>query len=238
VSASDASVIVNEINCKDGTTNHSTPDGDWFEVVVVGNGTWSSTVDMRGWQFKVIDTNGNGYFKLSTNSYWSNVRAGTIITFHEDNTAGGGADTSILGTNNFNTLGWGHTNVYTHDAAFIDVGWASHDPGFALDNSNSQVAVENSAGAVVFGPAGEGVAPASGVGSDEVFKLQADPSPSITNNSAFYADGSTDTFGRPNEWTTGGLPNKQSFLVFVPEPSGLLLALGALPLLGMRRRRA
>ena len=236
-SAHGATVLVNEINCK---STGATPSGDWFEIVVVGNGAAYSTVDMRGWQFR-IDNNalpGQGYFKLSNDSYWSNVRAGTIITFCEDETNPTGAATSILGTDNFSTLGWGHTNVFVGDTTYIDTTWALHDPGFPLDQNATQIAIQDSSGTTVFGPAGEGHDGylGSGVSASEIFKLEENPSPSITLASR-YNDGSTDTFGRPNEWTDLGVPNAQSFTAYIPEPSSALLTLGILPLLGIRRRR-
>ena len=233
-SASAATAIVNEINCKD---TGATPSGDWFEVVVVGDGTAFSTVDMRGWQFRV-DNNGktaDGYFKLSLDSYWSNVRAGTILTFTETNTGPVGAPTSILGTNNFDTLGWAHTNVYVQDSTYIDVAWASTKATFSLDKNSSQVAIQDSTGAMVFGPAGEGVYPLSGVGASDVFKLQGDPSTSITPSSTSYAAGSADTFGAPNVWSSGAY--QQSFIAFVPEPASTSLVLGAMSLLVLRRKR-
>ena len=242
ISAQAATVIVNEINCADPAgANPSSPSGDWFEVVVVGDGTSGSTVDMRGWQFRVDQngTTGQGYFKLSNDSYWSNVQAGTILTFCEDGSGPTGAATAILATNNFATLGWAHTNVWVGDTTYIDTGWGSNDGSFPIDQNNTQILIQDSTAATVFGPCGEGHVgyPGSGVSATEIFKLEANPSPSITLTSP-YNDGSTDTFGAPNQWTSGGLPNSQSFATFVvPEPSAALL-LGLLPLFGLRRRRA
>jgi hypothetical protein len=234
VPATAASVIVNEINCKD---LGATPSGDWFEVVVVGDGTAFSSVDMRGWQFRVDNkgTLGDGYFKLSLDGYWSNVRAGTILTFSETNAGPVGAPTSIFEADNFSSLGWAHSNIYVQDATYIDTGWGSTKATFSLDKNSTQVVIQNASGADVFGPAGEGVYPASGVGATDVFKLQGDPSALITPGSTLYAAGSTDTFGRPNEWSSGAF--KQSFAAFVPEPSVSWLAVGGLSLLGLRRRK-
>ena len=229
-----ASVIVNEINAK---SSGATPSGDWFELVVVGDGTAGSSVDMRGWRIR-IDNNGatqTGYLKLSDHAYWSAVVAGTILTFTEDNAGPSGAATSILGTNQLATLGWAHTNIWAGDATYMDTTWELHDASFPIDHNNSQILIENAAGEPVFGPAGEGHVgyPGGGVNSSEVFKLEADPSPLITLTSP-YNDGGTDTFGRPNEWSGGA--SRQSFAAFViPEPSTLLPALLSLMLLAVRR---
>ncbi|WP_035611479.1 PEP-CTERM sorting domain-containing protein [Haloferula sp. BvORR071] len=227
-----ASVIVNEINA-----GGASMPGDWFEVVVVGNGTAGSTVDMRGWSFRV-DNNGTtntGFFTLSNASYWSAVQAGTILTFHEDNTAAGGLDTGINIVDNFATAGWAHTNIYVGDSTYVNTSAVGYDGSFPMDEKNSQVAILDSFSTLVFGPSGEGQVgyAGSGVSATEIFKLEADPSPLITLTSQ-YNDGSTSTFGAPNEWSGGA--SRQSFAAFVvPEPSAFTLA--ALGLTGLLRRR-
>jgi hypothetical protein len=228
-----ASVIVNEINA-----GGSTMPGDWFELVVVGDGTAGSTVDMRGWTMRV-DNNGTtnvGRFTLSNASYWSNVLAGTILTFHEDDTVGGGLDTGILLTDNFETLGWGHTNIYVGDATYVNTLAGDYDGSFPIDQSNSQIAILDATLTIVFGPAGENHAgyTGGGVSASEVFKLEADPSIFITLTSP-YNDGSTSTFGAPNEWSGGA--ESQDFSAFVvPEPSSALLGLLGLAACVRRRR--
>lgn len=230
--ANAASVIVNEINA-----GGATMPGDWFELVVVGEGTSGSTVDMRGWTLRV-DNNGItnlGRFTLSNHSYWSNVSAGTILTFHEDNTSAGGLDTGIHLTNNFATLGWAHTNIYIGDSSYINTSAGDFDGSFPIDQNNSQIAIFDSALSIVFGPTGEGHAgyTGGGVSGSEVFKLEADPSTSITLASP-YNDGSSNTFGAPNQWSSGA--STQNFSAFVvPEPSITLL--GGLGFLALFRRR-
>jgi hypothetical protein len=71
---------------------------------------------------------------------------------------------------------------------------------FSTSNDNTQITVLDALGQIWFGPAGEGVMPASGVGGNEVWKLEADPSASITPLSNF-TDGSSSTFGAPNQWS-------------------------------------
>lgn len=233
-----APVIVNEINAgADGV------DRDWFELVVVGDGTAGSTVDMRGWSLRV-DNNGAtgaGMITLSQDTYWSNVLAGTILTFIEDDVAPNGTPTSILGTNNFSTLGWAHTNVWAGDVTYVDTAAIDHDPNWPIDQTNTQIAIFDALDAPVFGPAGEGHAgyPGGGVSGTEVFKLEADPSPSIALTSP-YNDGATATFGAPNAWSGGA--TTQSFVAYViPEPNSALSLLAAIAAIGLstraRRRR-
>jgi hypothetical protein len=228
-----ASVIVNEINAGGAAV-----PGDWFEVVVVGDGSAGSTVDMRGWTFR-IDNNGQtnvGRFTLSNDSYWSTVRAGTILTFHEDDTASGGLNSGIHLSDFFSSLGWAHTNIHVGDATYVLTSAGDFDGSFPIDQNNSQVAIFDAALGLVFGPAGENHAgyTGGGVSATEVFKLEADPATTITLTSP-YNDGSSNTFGAPNQWNSGA--SVQNFSAFaVPEPSATLLGLVGL-LAGLRRRR-
>jgi hypothetical protein len=76
---------------------------------------------------------------------------------------------------------------------------------------------------VWFGPAGEGITPATGIGSDEVWKLEADPSAAITPASN-YRDGSSSSFGAPNLWSSGAFTQDFSALrAVVPEPGAATL---------------
>jgi hypothetical protein len=89
---------------------------------------------------------------------------------------------------------------------------------------------------IQFGPAGEGIAPNAGVNPTEIFRLEANPSASITANSVYYDDGITlSTFGAPNRWPGG---NVQDFSQLrIPEPATvLLLGFGSLTLLRKRNR--
>ena len=73
---------------------------------------------------------------------------------------------------------------------------------FSVSNTNTQITIFDAGGAPVFGPAGEGVEPPTGVGSTEVFKLEEDPGAHITPVSN-YNDGSSSSFGAPNIYNAG-----------------------------------
>jgi hypothetical protein len=73
---------------------------------------------------------------------------------------------------------------------------------FKVSNDKSQITVRKFGGQLIFGPAGEGVAPVSGVGNDEVWKLEETPTASTTPNST-YNDGKSSTYGAPNIWGGG-----------------------------------
>ena len=198
-------------------------------------------VDMRGWKIEIQEGGaggGSGSFTLSGNSYWRTVQAGTILTFHENNLATGGRNTSILGVNNFATEGWAHTNIYVGDTNYVVAGG---DISYPMTENNMGITIRNAASSIIFGPAGEGVFPLSAgvtVGDDEVFKLEGTPSTSITTTSPLYNDGTTSTFGAPNRWSNDTLVQDFSAFIVVPEPASALMAgAAAVGLLTMRRRR-
>ncbi|HOL89621.1 MAG TPA: hypothetical protein PK054_11705 [Anaerohalosphaeraceae bacterium] len=159
--------------------------GDWFELVVI-----QDHLDLRGWKLDIYE---NGVLDetldLTNHPLWSDLRAGTIITVGEDLPTDAGYNPAAGDW-------WIHVQAADGaDGVYIE------PSGFPVSSSNWQLRIRNAAGTVVFGPAGEGVSPAAGIGSDEVFRLEADPSASIAANSPDY-DGGSDmsTFGAPNQW--------------------------------------
>jgi hypothetical protein len=184
--------------------------GDWFEVVVI-----QDHLDMRGWDFRV--TQGGGIpeefiLVLTQELIWSDLRSGTIITVSEDipsNVDDYQPETGDWWINvraDNNTLG-------TYITAM----------NFKTGNDKTQISVRDEFNAVIFGPAGEGVNPLKGVGDDEVFKLEADPSSSIVPGSCidadpdictpdYWNDGSSSTYGQPNVWSGGSMQQDFSAL--------------------------
>jgi hypothetical protein len=164
--------------------------GDWFELVVTDD-----HVDMRGWELVVSnDTGGTGEtvqsLFLTDAAIWSDVRAGTIITIAEDLADNVSYDP-------------GHNDWWINvQAADIGSGAYIANTDFTVSNVYWQLTIRDSAGHLVFGPAGEGVEPTSGIGSEEVFKLEEDPSAFIHPHSNFN-DGSSSTFGAPNLYAAG-----------------------------------
>lgn len=159
--------------------------GDWFELVVI-----SDHLDMRNWMLDIY-TDGvlDETLVLTDHSIWSDLRSGTIITVAEDVPSDVSYDPAE---------GDWWINVQANndaDGLYIEAS------NFPVNSSNWQLRIRNAEGTVIFGPAGEGVSPQSGIGKTEVFRLEADPSASITPLSPYYDDGSElSTFGAPNQW--------------------------------------
>lgn len=207
--------------------------GEWFELVVTGDGG-SGTVDLRGWR---VEIGGGEAFSarstlvLSDDAAWSAVPAGTILTFTRLNTVQGGLDTEIARRDRRATLGDTWTNVWIGDPEMI-VYTDEAANGYALaggevgalgiDAADTRFRILDAQGRVAFGPAGEGVAPLSGVSSTEVFELRGQPLPGVsplataaTGVEGYSDSNSSSTFGWPNTWGTG---ESQDFSPYVYEP--------------------
>ena len=152
-------------------------------------------LDIRGWQLdvyenKILDET----LVLTANPIWQDLRAGTIITVSEDvpsdvsyNPAAGDWWINVQANNN-------------GDGLYIE------KSSFPVGSTNWQLRIRDKAGQVIFGPAGEGISPASGVSGTEIFRLEDDPDATVVANSTDYDDGADfSTFGSPNRWAKQGL---------------------------------
>jgi len=199
--------------------------GDWLELVVI-----QDHYDLRGSAVSIAE--GTGASRATTvltftqNSLWSDLRSGTIITVAED----------VPDDPTYDPLGgdWWINAQASNTASGLFI--TAHN--FSVSNDDTQISILDPLAQNVFGPAGEGVQPPSGVGSTEVWKLEADPSASITPTSP-YNDGSSSSFGSPNRWNGGA--NVQDFSALravAPEPGAATLGGVALALaLSARRAR-
>ena|GEM_PF-4127439 len=162
--------------------------GDWFELVVI-----TDHLDMREWQFVIHDdsVDPDQTLVLTTNGVWDDLRAGTIVTVSEE--LGNNADEYSPADGQWwlNVKAANGTNGTYITAA-----------NFRVNNDGWQLTIKDDAGAVIFGPAGEGIQPPAGVNSQEVCKLEEGPSASIIPLSN-YQDGQSSTFGSANLWGGG-----------------------------------
>jgi hypothetical protein len=160
---------------------------------------------------------------LTQDALWSDLRAGTILTIAED----------VPDDLTFNPgAGDWWINVQATNGGSGQFISASN---FSVSNDDTQISILDATHAVLFGPAGEGVLPLSGINNREVWKLEADPSALITPTT-FYNDGSSSSFGSPNRWNGG--TNVQSLAALraaLPEPSALTL-FGVVALAARKRR--
>jgi hypothetical protein len=179
--------------------------GDWFELIVI-----KDHLDIRQWKLDIyVGGSLDETLDMSDHVIWSDLRSGTIITVSED----------VPSDISYNpAAGDWWINVQAHDDADGSYIEAS---SFAVNANTWQLRIRDSDGGVVFGPAGEGISPASGVGNTEVFRLEADPSNSIEPDSKDYDDGDDfSTFGAVNQW---GRQNITELRTVIIEPSSISL---------------
>ena len=201
--------------------------GDWLELVVV-----QDHYDLRGGALSIAEGTGAGrattVLTFTQSSLWSDLRSGTIVTVAED----------VPDDPTYNPIAgdwWINAQASNSGSGLLIT---AHN--FSVSNDDTQISVLDSLSQVVFGPAGEGVQPLTGINNREVWKLEADPSAAITPLSS-YNDGSSSSFGSPNRWNGGANVQDLSALrAAVPEPGAARLfgvAL-ALALSAGRARRA
>lgn len=206
--------------------------GDWFELVVI-----QDHLDMRSWRLTISWLEGlsrvSEVLNLSNHSIWSDLRSGTIITISEDLPD----DVSYNPIYNPQDPQAGDWWINVRANADYGSGTYIENQNFPVNNDDWQLTVKTATNIIQFGPCGEGVAPNAGVNPTEIFRLEADPSASVTRDSVYYDDGiSLSTFGSPNQWGSSVQDFSQLRSV-VPEPATvLLLGLGSLALLKNRRR--
>lgn len=197
--------------------------GDWFELVVI-----QDHLNMRGWKFSIdSDTTTLEVLKLTNHSIWSDLRSGTIITVSESKDVPEDVSYDPI-------AGDWWINVRANE----DYGTGTYieKQNFPVNNDNWQLTVKDVTNAVIFGPVGEGIISDLLVGKDEIFRLEADPSASITPYSNYDDAKNLSTFGAPNQWPVGNIQDFSELRsVVIPDPATiLLLGLGGLVL---RKRR-
>lgn len=200
--------------------------GHWFELALLGDGGPGFT-NLHNWSIDVGKMTSFGLFipsstiTLSDASTWSAVAHGTLLTFIDQNTAGGGLDTEINRVDELSSNGLAWTNIHLGTPGTVSVDGLAD---FTTDSNNTAFVIRNASGTTIFGPAGEGIAPLGGVGSEEIFELENDPLLTISSCDAAsptalgYDDGSSSsTFGSPNLFAPLGssTDRAQDFSAFI-----------------------
>ena len=193
--------------------------GDWMEFVVI-----QDALDVRGWYFTTIQKGEtDASIVLPDYEVFSSLKKGTILTIAESVPT----DLSyapVCDPSDQNAGDW----------------WINYQAPFSAGddtNNDFQVQIFDAQDNLVFGPAGEPVS-VTGIGGDEVFKLEAAPSALITPTCGFYKDGTSSTFGSPNIYNAGSTVQDFTGLRSVPEPASLaalLLGLGSLAVARFRK---
>lgn len=167
--------------------------GDWFELVVAQADPGSDTVDLRGWQFEIYSDGAlETTLTLTDNDLWTQLQPGTIITVAEDQPEDVSYDTE-------NGDWWINVRADTN-ASGLYISASS----FPVNNDDWRLVIKDGAGTIQYGPSGEGIGGNGGVNSEEIFKLEENPSAFILPSSTCYDDSdSFSTFGQPNRWSGG-----------------------------------
>lgn len=180
--------------------------GDWFELIVI-----TDHLDMRYWSFNISSDDGlaTETLRLTGHDIWLDLRSGTIITISEDVPS----DISYRPA-----AGDWWINAQANDNAD---GLLISASSFPVNSKNWQLTIRNNSSAIVFGPAGEGISPLTGIGGTEIFKLKANPNADIDPNSQDYDDDDNlSTFGAPNSW---GMQEVEQLRSVIAESGSILL---------------
>ena len=175
--------------------------GNWMELVVV-----IDNLDLRGWTLswrQVVVGGTSGTITFGDASGLAAIPSGTILTIIERNAAAGGMNTDL----SVNIAGgdrW--MNIYSGDTNVI-AATTSTKPGagfgsFSTSNDEWELTIKDASATVVAGPFGEGSVGyfLGSVGSDDVCRLEENPSTHISQVSDFDDTARFSTFGAPNQW--------------------------------------
>ena len=175
--------------------------GNWMELVVV-----IDNLDLRGWTLswrQVVVSGTSGTITFGDASGLAAIPSGTILTIIDRNAAAGGMNTDLT----VNISGgdrW--MNIYSGDTNVI-AATTSTKPGagfgsFSTSNDEWELTIKDASATVVAGPFGEGSVGyfLGSVGSDDVCRLEENPSTHISQVSDFDDTARFSTFGAPNQW--------------------------------------
>lgn len=212
--------------------------GNWVELVVARD-----HINIQGWTLQWDNADPDqGTVTFTSDAIWRDLRAGTIITIRETDGNFGPLPSNI----SYNPAGGDFTiHVDIDDARYVT------QTGFKVDNDDWRMRIVDERGTVIQDYVGESqpLWAGSGVNSQEVGKLEQDPSPAAAFSSPVpnYQDGNSSSFGAPNTFNDGA--NQQNFTALreqvvprvpaLPVGAAASLALSLLGLSGgvVRRKR-
>ena len=175
--------------------------GNWMELVVV-----IDNLDLRGWTLswrQVVVGGTSGTITFGDAGGLAAIPSGTILTIIERNAAAGGMNTdlsvNIAGGDRWMNIYSGDTNVI---AATTNTKPGAGFGSFSTSNDEWELTIKDASATVVAGPFGEGSVGyfLGSVGSDDVCRLEENPSTHISQVSDFDDTARFSTFGAPNQW--------------------------------------
>jgi hypothetical protein len=158
--------------------------GDWIELVVTTDG-----LDLRGWRLTMEDRIGPaGELVFTDDPLLASLRAGTLLTIAEDLAEDAAYDPDDGDWRFHLRAADGASGRYISAA------------DFEVTPLDWQLSIWDAAGNLRYGPVGEAVEPVSGLGSSEVGRLEADPTPDLPRADPAFGAGDRSTYGAPNAW--------------------------------------
>ena len=165
--------------------------GDWLEFVVL-----QDALDLRGWRINVTDRWGEaGELVFTDHPLLADLAAGTLFTIARDLPEGPAYDPAGGDWRFHLRAGPEGSGIYVSATEFV------------VTSEDWRLVIRDADGWIRFGPVGESIEPRSGIGPDEVGRLQGMVSAATRRDSGDYGDGSSSTYGEPNTWAGG----KQDF---------------------------
>lgn len=180
--------------------------GDWIELVVVAD-----EANLEGYTIEWQNDDGFGKFgTLTFTALWdvgalADLPAGTIITIRDDGDPNPTSATDLTVSRNDCDGDW-TIEIDADDTRYITQGGgATCSYPFQTDNDGWRAAIYDGASNLVQDFVGESsctFCTGSGINSEEVGKLEEDPSAAAATGSPNYQDGNASTYGEANRWDT------------------------------------
>jgi hypothetical protein len=203
--------------------------GNWIELVVIEDHADVRGLELR-WAEESTETPAQpvwddsrplmhqGVIRFLDHEFWSDLRQGTIITITESGMLVDDQGSTVVDGSDLQIdpgAGDWWVNVWSFDTDLLEV--ITNVPGdfdgnFSVGNDNWEISLfDNDGELLIWGPIGEAYDGfGGGVGSDEVGKLEFDPSADVTIFD--YNDGTSSSFGAPNIWSAGTITQDFSLL--------------------------